>query len=414
MAFGDFKTLKAFTRLLKLPKDTDPETFKEILKKAEADFFKEKGTTALTQQIVFEVKRAIARFHLIDTQVDHINMEYTRGGVEVLVSGRPRNTMDRNGSVIIPAISNNIRGFPNNSYIDDLTTKFYGLPAHLYSLFTYSLRDNWFRFSLELYLSPWRSSIDSNRKATIQKVASMLGIKEDNIDFSSLEIREGIQNMLNGALYEAYRLYEKNYAKFNLPPRVQVLLMEECIHLQNVNHLLTSNPRGCFKDKIALQENLRFIILKNLTLQKFLGVIHEHQKNNSSGEYLFKESAPLIKNYLQDFIIDPFLQIEGVHGNIFTDESLTSPETNQIALEFYKEQTESLQELQDLIDTSESLPLYQDAKEKLDRGEISYQTFVDFISYALYTFNKKFKLSKIDMINLVGPSSPKAFTNEQD
>ena len=80
--------------------------------------------------------------------------------------------------------------------------------------------------------------------------------------------------------------------------------MEECIHLQNVCHLLVSNQKGCFKDKVALQTNLRIIIRKNLTLQEFLGVIYEHEKNNSSGEYLFKESAPLIKSYLQNFIIE--------------------------------------------------------------------------------------------------------------
>lgn len=377
MTFGDFKNWKALTKLLKVPPipkvPTNRDQFKKDLNQAETDFFNEKGRNALTERIVFEVKQAIARFHVIDTQVAHINMEYTRGDVEVLVtrgdvevlvSGRTRNIIDHNGSVIIPALSNGIRVFPDNSFIDDSTTKFYGLSAHLYSLFTYSLRDNWFRFSLELYLSPWRYCIDPNMKDKIQKVAQMLGIKEDNIDFTPLEIRKGIKDMLNGAVYEASRLYEKNYAKFNLPPKVQVLLIEECVHLQNVCHLLVSNQKGCFKNKVALQTNLRIIIRKNLTLQEFLGVIYEHEKNNSFGEYLFKESAPLIKSYLQNFIIDPLLQIEGVHGNIFTDGSLTPQETSQNALKFYEEQREWLQ---NLINTSKSFLFYQDTKNKLDK-----------------------------------------------
>ena len=55
-------------------------------------------------------------------------MEYTRGDVEVLVSNRTRNIIDHNGSVIIPALSNGIRVFPDNSFIDDSTTKFYQQP----------------------------------------------------------------------------------------------------------------------------------------------------------------------------------------------------------------------------------------------------------------------------------------------
>ena len=58
------------------------------------------------------------------------------------------------------------------------------------------------------------------------------------------------------------------------------------------------------------------------------------------------------------------LQIEGVHGNIFTDGSLTPQETSQKNLEFYEEQREWLQ---DLINTSKSFLFYQDTKNKLDK-----------------------------------------------
>ena len=51
--------------------------------------------------------------------------------------------------------------------------------------------------------------------------------------------------MSNGDVYEAFRLYENNFGEFNLPPQVQVLVMEKSIHLQNVCHLLLSkNSEG--------------------------------------------------------------------------------------------------------------------------------------------------------------------------
>lgn len=132
MTFSDFKNWKALTKLFKVPPipkvPTNRDQFKKDLNQAEADFFNEKGRNALTERIVFEVKQAIARFHVIDTQVAHIKMEYTRGDVEVLVSNRTRNIIDHNGSVIIPALSNGIRVFPDNSFIDDSTTKFYQQP----------------------------------------------------------------------------------------------------------------------------------------------------------------------------------------------------------------------------------------------------------------------------------------------
>ena len=51
--------------------------------------------------------------------------------------------------------------------------------------------------------------------------------------------------MSNGAVYEAFRLYENNFGEFNLPPQVQVFVMEESIHLQNVCHLLLSKNSFC-------------------------------------------------------------------------------------------------------------------------------------------------------------------------
>lgn len=365
MAFGDYTAWKALTKLFKIP--ANRQKFKTDLNKGIDDFYKERGRSPLTKKIVFEFKQAIGRFYIMDTQVDHINMEYTRGGVELFLTGRPRKIIDRSGALIIPTQSNRIRGYQDNSFIDDLTSKSNGLVEHLSSLFTYSLRDDWFIFSLELRSAPLRYSTDTKIKDKIKKLAADLGIKARNIDIQPLEMLKGITNMCNGAIYEASRLYDQNYAKFNLPPRVQVLLMEECIHLHNVRYLLESKKKGCFKNKDSLQKAFRTIILKNITLQKLLGFIYNHEKNKSAGEYGFESRAPLIQSYLQDLIIDPLLQIEGVHDNIFTDDSPTPQETSQKGLQFCEKQQEWLRDLQNLVDTSEGFPLYQSTKNRLDR-----------------------------------------------
>lgn len=54
--------------------------------------------------------------------------------------------------------------------------------------------------------------------------------------------------MCSSAVYEASRLYEENFPELNLPPKVQVLVMEEAVQLQSVCHLLRKNKKVYFKN----------------------------------------------------------------------------------------------------------------------------------------------------------------------
>lgn len=103
-------------------------------------FIKRKVPTA---KIVFEVKQAIARIDIMDTNIDHLYMEFLREAVKPIFTGRLRKEManDFNKAIIIPAQPNLIRVFAENVYIDDIAhIKKYGLILYLYSLFTYSLK----------------------------------------------------------------------------------------------------------------------------------------------------------------------------------------------------------------------------------------------------------------------------------
>ena len=113
MSFGDFNVCQAIVKLLKIPSNLDK--FRKNLNKGIADFFKEKGENGETEKIVFELKKAIARVSIVKTNVDHVNMEYTRGGIQLLLTGRPRRTVDFSGAIITPSQPNNIRGFLSNS-----------------------------------------------------------------------------------------------------------------------------------------------------------------------------------------------------------------------------------------------------------------------------------------------------------
>lgn len=414
MAFGDYTVLRALTKLFKKPKDRKKSKsrkafiFKEALNEGTAAFYKEKGQTPLTEKIVFQVKKAIGLFATMDTQVDHVNMEYTRGGVEVFLTGRPRKIIDRNGAAVIPAQSNRIRGFPDNSFIADSSFKFNGLVKFLYSLFTYSLRDDWVLFSLELRSAPFRYSTDTKTKKKIEDLAAELGIEASDIDIKHSEMLKGFNNLCNGALYEASRLHYRNYAKYNLPLVVEVLLMDACIQLHNVRYLLEVNKKILFKNKDSLQEALVTIILKLVTLQKLLGFIHEKNKGESGGEYGFEESAPLIESFFQDFIIDTLLQIEGVHDNSFTGGSRLPPEISQEALQFCDEQQERVRFLKDLFNTSEGLPFYSDALNRLKSGEISDEQLITNVPFELYRLNQDCGLHRISMANLFGPAADPA------
>jgi len=60
-----------------------------------------------------------------------------------------------------------------------------------------------------------------------------------------------------GTVYEAFCLSEKSDAKLYILPKIQVLVMEESVHFQNVCHLLLSNKNVVFKDKFPLTKAIK-------------------------------------------------------------------------------------------------------------------------------------------------------------
>jgi hypothetical protein len=237
MGFASFKEWDFIRNCLKIPENR--QKFKTDLAAAEEKFFNAHNKNVITESLVFQFKQVIARLEIFNINIDHLFMEYQRGGMAPISTGRVRKEtdIDQSGASIIPAQPNKIRGFLSNSFIENLNVKLYGIVPFLYALYSYSITDDFLLVSLELQLAPWRYK-DDTKTDMIKDTAKLLGINESVIDLSPEEITNGLNNMLNGAVYEAYRLYEQNYAQFDLPRQVQVALFENTIHLQNVGYVL--------------------------------------------------------------------------------------------------------------------------------------------------------------------------------
>lgn len=194
----------------------------------------------MNNQIVFQLKQTLARLVVLVLNIDHIFMEYVRGAIKPVFTGRVKKITDieKSGKAMTPALPNKIRGFEANYFINNLDIKLYGRVPYLYALFSHSIHDDFYLVSLELKLSPWRHSFDIVKKIEIEKVADFFGIRPSYIDFTNLEITKCLSNMSNGAICEAFRLYGQNYSQFNLPAQLQVAVLEDTVRLQNVGHFL--------------------------------------------------------------------------------------------------------------------------------------------------------------------------------
>lgn len=183
MRFASFKEWNSIRNCLKIPDNR--EKFKTDLAAAEKRFFTVHGKNVTTESLVFEFKQAIARLEIFDVNIDHLFMEYQRGGMASISTGRVRKEadIDPSGASIIPAQPNNIRGFLSNSFIENLNVKLYGIVPFLYALYSYSISDDFFFVSLELQLAPWKYK-DNNKTGIIENTAKLLGINESVIDLS--------------------------------------------------------------------------------------------------------------------------------------------------------------------------------------------------------------------------------------
>lgn len=144
MCFASFKEWKFIRNCLKIPDNI--EKFKTDLAATEKKFFTVHGKNVTTESIVFQFKQAIARLEIFDVNIDHLYMEYQRGGMASISTGRVRKEqdIDQSGASIIPAQPNNIRGFLSNSFIENSNVKLYGIVPFLYALYSYSLTDDFF------------------------------------------------------------------------------------------------------------------------------------------------------------------------------------------------------------------------------------------------------------------------------
>lgn len=157
MGFSEFMVWdRVLDRLqIKNLADAEKNDFKTKLAQAVKEFKQIKGDTPFTNEIVFQFKRTLARLSFSDLNIDHIFMEYVRGAIEPVFTGRPRKItdIDKNGAAITPALPNKIRvrvSLQGNSFIDNLEIKLSGLVPYLYALFSHSIHDDLYLVSLEL------------------------------------------------------------------------------------------------------------------------------------------------------------------------------------------------------------------------------------------------------------------------
>lgn len=276
--FSEFKVWDRVINCLKIP--SNRTIFKENFNQAVETFFEKYDKTYITEGIVFEVKREILRLNFTSVNIDHLFMEFVRGAAYPIVTGRIRKltSIDSNGAILTPAQLSRIRSFEDNSFIDNLNVNLYGLIPVLYSLFSHSVQDDFYLLSLEKNLSPFKYG-DKTTQEVLNKMAKLLGIKGSDIDFYSEEIAKGLTNMCNGAICEAFHLYEQNFAHLNLPRPVQAAFLENTIRLQNVGFLLRSKLE-LFHDMDKLTRRLQTVSMDHKTLMEICDCIIDFEQYN--------------------------------------------------------------------------------------------------------------------------------------
>lgn len=334
-------------------------------------------------------------------------IEPYRGAMVPTFTGRLRNegAVDTNGAVIIPTQANTIRGYELNSFINDPNIKLFGLVHFLYALVTHSITDYSYILSVESKLAPVRYSRNINEQTDeqiqtfnkVKEITKLLGIQPVKIDFTPLEITNCFDNMLYGVICEASRIYDENYAQFNLPRQIQVALVEHVMRLQNITYILQKNNH-LFNDLNGLTEALEPIFAHNKTLEEFGELIHDVQKKESSGPYNFDNVGPEIKKSVQTFFLEPLKLMR------FKNPNLKAKKVEVL----YQERIKWMQQIPKKAETAKSYPVFQDLRTDFWAGRVTFQELLDKGCSVLYESTIPYNLHRLDKDNssLYGPNLP--------
>lgn len=100
------------------------------------------------------------------------------------------------------------RGFLANAFFGDTKEiKAKVLIRYLYSLFLYTIQDHTYRVALETNLHPYKYHINKETLDKIKLIAEVVDLDDPSqIDFTSDLVKMGLDQMHNGAIYEASNL----------------------------------------------------------------------------------------------------------------------------------------------------------------------------------------------------------------
>lgn len=253
-----------------------------------------------------------------------------------------------------------------------------------------------FIVSLELQLAPWKYK-DEKKKGIIENTAKLLGINESDIDLSREEKINGFNNMLNGVVYEGYRLLEQNYAPFGLPRQVQAALFENNIRLQNVGYFL-QDSRDIFANKTKLTGSFRDVTLLTNDLKALCDVIDEfNKKTNPNYTQLGLQSASsAIEKNVQSFVIEPLQKLR-----IATNFSNSSVESQKKS---YYEREDLKQTIITMAKRKVCSDGFQELRTQYNTGTITYDRFLNNVSYTFYENNVNYELHRAGENSLFGAS----------
>ena len=310
------------------------------------------------------------------------------------------------------------RGFLANAFFGDTKEiKAKVLIRYLYSLFLYTIQDHTYRVALETTLHPYKYHINKETLDKIKLIAEVVDLDDPSqIDFTSDLVKKGLDQMHNGAIYEASNLYQNNYECLNLPPTLECLFLDQNIRLQNVSHLITKkftqSGNDIFSNTQKLTEGLQNLVNTNKTLEVFFDVCMKHsQTENNSPD---SNPVKILQERLEVLIYEPLDTIDwNQKHNAFSREygplssfevTLSADEAHQKAANFFEKYSNWIN---DLKKNAKPLSGFIKVLNQLDEKVIKYDEFVELAAHVLYNENALFLLGQTNPINLFGlPEQP--------
>lgn len=203
--------------------------------------------------------------------------------------------------------------------------------------------------------------------------------------------------MLNGAVYEAYRLFEQNYAKFGPPRQVQAALFENNIRLQNVRYVL-QHSRDIFADKRKLKLAFEKVMLRTNDLKALCDVIDKVNKetNPNYTQLGLQSASSAIEKNIQSFLIEPLQNLRIVCNS--SDSSVESQKKSYYEGENVRETIITMAKSKLCSIT------FQRLREKYNAGTLTYDEFLTTVSYEFYKENTRYELHRAGENSLFGAS----------